>query len=349
VLDQTLESARKEGLVIPPTTVNPSNTNRVLESIGGKAATQQAASIKNQPIIDNIARREAGLMPDEPLTPQTLSAARTRIAKPYDDLRAMGNLTVDAQYPREGLGPKPFTGALGTKTIPASEAVSEIRKLRADATSLFKLNNGNPHPDDLAKAHASQKAADQLEGLIERNLQSSGQTDLLKNFRESRVALAKNHQVEDALREGGGTIDPKRIAQSTQKGAPLTGGLKTIGDFANNFPKAALPLSQIGSPGVSKLEVGQAGAGGVLGSMLGGPVGGAIGVAGTMTVPPAVRKMLLSPKYQAYMAKTGASPSMMAKALSKLPQNTDPEAALQAITSGRIAMQPSRLSDLLGE
>jgi cellobiose-specific phosphotransferase system component IIB len=59
--------------------------------------------------------------------------------------------------------------------------------------------------------------------------------------------------------------------------------------------------------------------------------------------------MLLSPKYQAYMAKTGASPSMMAKALSKLPQNTDPEAALQAITSGRIAMQPSRLSDLLGE
>lgn len=343
----TLAAAQKEGLVVPPTSVNPSITNTKLESVAGKAATQQAASVKNQPIIDNIARREAGLKPDEPLTPDSLASARATIAQPYNDLRKIGNLQVDVQYKPNGLGPTPFTGGLGAQTIPADKAVDAIKQLRADGNAYFKQYGRDANPETLAKAQQNTGAANQLEGLIERNLQASGNTDLLQKFRDARVALAKNYQVENALREGGGTIDPKKIAQSTQRGDMLTGGLKTIGDFANNFPKAALPLYQIGSPGVSKLEAAQSlGTGGLVGHFFGPAVGTAAAV-GALAVPPAVKATLLSAPYQAFMAKSKYTPSMMAQMLSKLPPDTPADVALQAITSGRITTG-NRLSDLLG-
>ena len=51
--------------------------------------------------------------------------------------------------------------------------------------------------------------------------------------------MAKAHDVEDAIREGGGKVAASKLAAKLQKGKPLTGELKTIGEFANNFSSSA--------------------------------------------------------------------------------------------------------------
>src|SRR3990167_1781748 len=50
-LAKILREGRDLGLTVPPSQARPSATNRLLESIGGKAATQQKASAANQDII----------------------------------------------------------------------------------------------------------------------------------------------------------------------------------------------------------------------------------------------------------------------------------------------------------
>ncbi len=90
--------------------------------------------------------------------------------------------------------------------------------------------------------------ASQLEDLIERNLQNSGQSPkLLTDMQDARTQIAKISDARKALNDTTSNIDATaygRIADA--KPGVLTGGAQKVAQFAQQFPKAATPAEKIG-------------------------------------------------------------------------------------------------------
>ena len=108
--------------------------------------------------------------------------------------------------------------------------------------------------------------------------------------------MAISHVVEDAVREGSGSVDAKKLARDLQRGDYLTGDLQTIGAFANVAPRVNQPPSQFGAPGTGTMlgrgMTGMVGAG--IGAMTGGPVTAALGAVVPEATSAAARAYLLS-------------------------------------------------------
>lgn len=311
---QTINDALDAGLVVPPSSANPTLANTAIESVGGKAATAQVASNRNSAVFDQMARDALHLPETAPLDPATMQGARDLayqagykpvIDTPYvnwdsqflNDLRGIspaskgGAVKSAAQDQIDGL-----LGDLASKgTWSGDQLVYDIRALRNQANANFRaasVPNGNPGAQELA--HAQSSAADALEGLAQRNITTQGGSpDALELMRQARQYIAKSHDIEDAIVEGGGTIDPRVLAQKLQNGRPLSDELSVIGRFANNFPKASQPEKQVAGPAVSKLDLVMAMGAGALGSTM-GPVGAALGAAAPYVAPKLVRAALLS-------------------------------------------------------
>lgn len=249
-IDATIKEAIDAGYVIPPGQVKPSFMNRQLESVGGKIATQQMASSKNQVVTDDLARKAANLMPDEPITPDTLKAARDVLKQPYVEIA------------NAGLQPK-----LDALDAARSEANAAWREYSRQGTR-SALNDYKQFSTD----------AKTIEKEIETALFKANKPDLMKQFRDARVALAKNHDVESALIEGGGTVDARAIGRMFQRGDKMTGELETIGKFANNFKKNVQPESTMGTPDAHNLKWILSGALGAGGGMSDDPRYAALGL-----------------------------------------------------------------------
>jgi len=118
----------------------------------------------------------------------------------------------------------------------------------------------------------------------------------------------------------GSSFNAQALAKALDKGVPLSGDLRKIGQFAQDFPKSVAPPQQGGSVGVNQLMPWLGGGGGgAIGAALGGPagagIGSVLGAAATQAVPPAVRSVILSPTYQRLLAN---------------PQSRDPALKLMA-------------------
>ena len=109
---------------------------------------------------------------------------------------------------------------------------------------------------DKATASAYKKAATAIEDAIDRHLiDIQAPAEMIDAFRQARQLIAKTYTVEKAINPTAGTIDARKIGAELRKGRPLTGELKTVGDFANRFPKAAQPVENMGSlPQTSPLD-----------------------------------------------------------------------------------------------
>lgn len=81
-------SAMSKGYILPPTQVNPSAMNRLVEGWAGKWNLSQEASTKNQPITNNLAKSAIGLKRDAPLDIATLDEVRVEAGKPYAAIKA---------------------------------------------------------------------------------------------------------------------------------------------------------------------------------------------------------------------------------------------------------------------
>jgi len=281
-INATIKEALDAGYVIPPGQINPSFVNRQLESAGGKIATQQMASSKNQAVTDALARKAASLAPDAPITPDTLQAARNIIKKPYEDIAA--------------LGMQPKLDALDAARAESRAAWNEYSRQGTRAA----LNDYKQFSSD----------AKTIEKEIENDLFRANKPDLMKQFRDARVALAKNHDVETALIEGGGTVDARTIARMFQRGDKMTGELKTIGAFANNFGKDIQPLKSMGTPDAHNLKFIMsllAGGGGMAGL---GPAGVAMGAIPLLAGPAARSAMFSKTMQQGLLKPATVSPAI---------------------------------------
>lgn len=277
VLQQTADEAVRAGYVIPPNMVAPSLKSQVLESVAGKQATQQVASVKNAAVTEDLVRKELGIAPDIPLSKATLENLRRSAGTAYSDVAA--------------LSPQ------------AAADLEALKAARADAQSWFKAYNRSAHPNDLAEAKRLRAVSDQLETALEQHAAAANQLDLIPKLRDARKEIAKTFTVERALNDAAGTVDARVFGRLYEKGSPLSGGLETAGKFASAFPTVAKTPQQIGSPAAHNLKA--------FGSLLTGAGGyaamgplGAAAAAVPFVAPPVARSIMFSGPVQRSLAAT---------------------------------------------
>jgi hypothetical protein len=140
-----------------------------------------------------------------------------------------------------------------------SQLVSDIRSLRDQANANFRaasIPNANRSAlEGLAQAQSGASKA--LEGLAQRNITTQGgDPQAIQLLQEARQYIAKTHDVEDALVNGGGTADARVLARKYDANPDrMSGATATIGAAANNFPKAFQPTASVAGPGASNLGV----------------------------------------------------------------------------------------------
>lgn len=301
---------REQGLVAPPSSVNPSLKNSLLEGIGGKLKLQQEAMGINQPITNSLVAKGLGQNPDAPLTLDSLSSIRAGAAQSgYAPIRGLGEITADTEFSHalEQIGTN-FSGAakidprLGSPQISeiadalnkpkfdSGDLVDAISALRAKANDAYSSGNGST-------GSAYKQMAGALEDLVERHLTNQGQngSDLLSGYRSARQLMAQTYTVGKALNDVTGDVNATYLGRLAKGGKPLSGELATVGDFAASFPKA-MRVPTESYPAISPLDA----YGAAIGSA-------ASGSAAPLAVPlsrVAIRSYLLSARGQA-----GAMPS----------------------------------------
>lgn len=263
VRDATLADAQAAGYVVPPSTTNPTVTNRLLESLGGKAATAQQVSLKNQVVTDDLVRSDLGLAKDAPLTVETFGKVRKAAGRVYEKVANTGTIKTDATFAQE-LGdmlPKPSAINLPKETVDqeigdlveslwknefsAREGIEAVKLLRKRASgNLSGMNATDPAKRRLGMAQRD--AAGAIEDQIERHLQEVGDGALSQAFNDARVRIAKSYTAQAALNEGSGHINAAKFASDLHKGKPLSGGMATAARFARAFSKAAQEVKDSG-------------------------------------------------------------------------------------------------------
>ena len=290
VLAQTIKSGQDLGLVVPPQTTNPGAVNATVETIGGKVATAQGASVHNQPIANAVASKELGLNPDAPLTPNAVKSVIKDAGTGYQALRNVGQITTDQPYLDKltevssnasgpaasfpGSKPSPLIGEVDSmlqSSFDASHAVDKIAELRDSSSMAYRAGDTRL---GAGYRQLSNALEDQIDRGISQNPDVSPST--VANFRASRQLAAKAHSVLDALNPSTGDVSIHSLAASED---PLSGGLKTLADFGRAAPKATQDVAKIGSHGVSHLDTLGTMIMGAAGEHAAGPAGVALGAA----------------------------------------------------------------------
>jgi hypothetical protein len=306
IRDETVRAAQQEGFVTTPGSVNPSFGNVNLERLGGKQRVEQEMSYINHEATQRVVRRGLGVPEDTPITPELTKQIRNdEFAKGYEPVRQIGKIPTDNQFLDDLIKVESkyvganasFPGALPPEVeklikiytvgkFESKDAIDVSRKLREDASSNFISGNS-------AVAKAQLDIANALENQIQRSLAASGNpkaTEMLDQFRASRKRMAISHSVEDAIQEGSGAVNAQDLVNQMKKKIPLSGELRLVAEFANNFPHVNVPISKIGTPGSNAMFLGGATLpGAALGFLGGGTVGAAMGGAATMAGGAALR------------------------------------------------------------
>ena len=263
-----VEKAREAGYVMPPTQARGDIANRLMEGIAGKASTAQNASAKNQEVTHKLVAKSLGLPEDEVILPEVLKDLRSKAGEAYAKLETIGTITPGKEYTetlnkisgkavkaQEGFPNAPASPIIGlvdslkSKSFDASSAIAKIEDLRNTADKAFSSG-------DKTLGRAARDASNLLEDTIEKHLEKTKATELLKDFRDARQLIAKSYSVEKALNPAYGTVDARQLAAQLKRGKPLSDELKTVAQFAGQFPKAAQVTEKMGSlPQISPVDM----------------------------------------------------------------------------------------------
>lgn len=354
VRDATLKAAQTEGYVVTPGSISPTGKNILAERIAGKTHLEQLASVQNQTVTDKLARRAVGLPENAPLTSGSMRQIRkVEFDKGYAPLNKIGSVATDPAFLDDLINIETnyagaagsFPGAVPEKVgalvknytvdkFDSADALKSVKTLREDAKGSFRSGDTSLGKAQIAVANA-------LENQIERALTAANNPNaakMLEQFRLSRQRMAISHTVEDAIREGGGSVTAAKLARDIQSGKYVSGDLKTIAEFANVFPRVTQTPSQIGTPA----------AGTILGRGLGGAVGGGVGYlmgggggAGVGAGAGALAPEMVSAGMRNYLLSSMAQQRMLPQYKSLSERLASPQAARNAL-----ALQEAREFDL---
>jgi soluble lytic murein transglycosylase-like protein len=303
---QIAQAAINQGATLPPSQVNPSLLNSLLEGISGKQTVQQVASIKNQAVINAQARKALGLAEDVEITPQVLQDYRNVKGQAYDALRSNPAYYTDKQFITDINKRSAEIQKRGTLVDATQELnllnqlkqmrfdgdalVEKIKVLRSDSDVNFRSNDA----DKLRLAQVQKFAAKQLEDLAERNLTNFNQPDVMKNFKQARQDIAKSYTIEKSLNAATGDVSGAKLGQRAAQGKILPSELQALADAAATYKQSFQNPAAIGSvPMISPLDLGTAA---IASAASGTPL-----VMASALTRPAVRAGITSGMYQRNM------------------------------------------------
>lgn len=342
--DAIADTARTAGYAIPPSQTNPGILNGLLEGFSGKIATGQKASIKNQSVTNRLVAQDLGLPVDQPISKQALNGLRTAAAQTgYAPVRNAGQIApgtaydaaldqIVAPYVNAARGfpnaaPNPIIKTiegLRSPSFDAGSAVDMTRALREQATTAFASG-------DKVMGKSLVAASKAVEDAIEAHLSGLGRpaADILKGFRDARTTIAKTYSVEKGLNDATGNVNAVKLARQLDKGAPLSGDLKTVAQIGQAYPTAVKEVTS-SMPGVSPLDYFSAAH---LMPAVGHGILGAMTAGASLAARPLVRAGILSKPFQ----KTLGAPSY------------DGSAVLNALGSdpGRLGLRAAGTAGLL--
>lgn len=255
---QNLAQARQAGYVFPPSTVNPTILNKTIEAIGGKDATAQDAAVANMPTTMSAVRQSIGLGPTDEITPQVLAGIRKQAASakadvveksgaavnldtPFSD--AIAKITAPYRQAESELGPEfgnpglvKAADAINKPQITPSVAMKAVQQLRDKADVAFRSGDGTTGRDYKA-------LATNLEDAIDRHLSATGNQGTVDAYRAARALQARTYDIEDALNQATGNVNPAVLKRADY----LNGPLATIANAAKIAPKAMKEVLDSGS------------------------------------------------------------------------------------------------------
>jgi hypothetical protein len=321
VRDLTIRAGQAEGYLVTPGSITPSAQNVLIERLGGKTRTQQEAASQNQQVTDRLSRRALSLPDDAPLTRENMRQIRGQeYQRGYAPLNNLGVVRADpdfdaalnnvlAAYTGPGRSfpnaiPQPVQDLVANYRVGqfnAADAVGATRTLR-------EASRANLARGDNELGLAQRAISNALEDQIERSLQTAGNTNaqaMLEQFRASRQRMAISHAVEDAIVEGGGSVNARQLANDLQnRGRYFSGDLDLIARFANVARPVMVSPGTMGTPGAGTMlgptlggGVG-AGAGAMFGGAQGASAGAMLGAMAPGAVSYGARNYLLSPMGQ---------------------------------------------------
>lgn len=274
VRDATLSAGMEEGLKVPPSVVNPSAMNKVVESLAGKAALRQELQQRNQPVVNASAAEELGLPKDTALTPAKLDAYRAKEAKPYEEI---ANLSPTAK-----------------------SALEEMKKTRAKANDLWDYWRREGNPEIKEKAQTLSQEAETYHSILEQEALKAGKKELVPQMVEARKKIAQSYDIQRSLNLGNADVSASSLGGALDSGAKMTGKLETIGKFQQAMAPYMGDAAGVTTPGVSALVPMAS-----VGMGMGGAASGAGGwlAGGIPLVGGPARALALSEPYQRLMAQ----------------------------------------------
>lgn len=307
---EALQAGKEAGYVLPPSAVNPSWINKRLESIAGKAATSQEASIRNQEVTNALSRKALGLPEDAPISSTLLADTRKQAGKPYQEVSDL--------------------------SLIAKRDLEDLKQARFDTNAYFKHYNRSADPASLAKAKESRELVDLLEESIANEAKSAGKDELIPALSAARKNIAQTYTIERGLNSSSGDVSAQALGAMLKKGVPLSDELQTIAKFQQSFPQYVKEGAKVPTPGVSKSEALAASILGPLGAIsTGSPLGAAAAALPLVSGP--TRSMILSKPYQAMMANI---PEQTAPASARLAElllnNKIGRSAIPALSAQRV-------------
>ena len=234
----------------------------IARTVAGQSG-RDALTIHNQQVGNVIAANEAGHAPGQ-ISYEGLASAREPANAVYNRVaRALPEGPLDAQAMAQIEAAGAPAGGRITAGSPQAQAhisvlrdqlgnparpptgdmiVNELRALRQEG---FK-NAASEDVSNQSLGKAQLDMAKALEGHIERNLPAGGDVTL-DQFQAARQALAKNYTVQSALH--GNDVDLQALGRAHRADPELmTGGLKTLADFAEKNPTVTGRASNIYQP-----------------------------------------------------------------------------------------------------
>ena len=244
--DAILQRAREEGFSVLPSQIGAGAIPRALETMSGKFKAEELQGFKNTQAATNAARKYLGLTEDTPLNEVTFEQLRETYSAPYAELSAIPKTEIATKNVKSAK-----TGNVTSSSIykTGEQLNEELKVAREDARILQRAldNELNPpkNPNEIRqKLQSAKDNVKKLEKQFEILAIKNKRPDLIPQLKEARKNIAKVYSVEEATNTQLGLVDPRKVGKQLSKGVPLTGEMKTVGEFAGAFPKATKFVSE---------------------------------------------------------------------------------------------------------
>jgi hypothetical protein len=259
------------GRVIKSVVVDPGSihdkTPSVAKLFAGRAALNQEASVMNADAINAAAREAIGLSADaRPLSRETIKSVINEAYEPYQKIQAIQKqakaqlATLEKQALTEASGHgahlqmdnPDFHRLADPLRVQAAADVDALKLARIGAHREMEKIHSQAPDASYDKFRAYKDEAEALSDAIEKAAELSGDKDLLKRLKASRVRIAQGYNLMNAVSLNG-IVDARKLASQMSAGAPLSGNLEKLARFADAVSKDVIPINRAGDPNINQL------------------------------------------------------------------------------------------------